>query len=172
MAEKNVQLKNGNDSIYPRTKIGNIVNNDGTPWTPSSGGLQIDDVYPVGSIYLSANSTSPASLFGGTWTQLKDKFLLGAGTYYTLNGTGGSKTVKLTTANLPSHSHTINATVRKGKYSSTVSDYGDTGNRLVTNSGATTTTISSLTSSSSVGSGTAHDNMPPYLVVNMWKRTA
>ena len=36
MAEKNVQLKNGNDSIYPRTKIGNIVNNDGTSWTPTS----------------------------------------------------------------------------------------------------------------------------------------
>ena len=42
----------------------------------------LDKTYPVGSIYLSLNSTSPASLFGGTWKQIKDRFLLAAGDTY------------------------------------------------------------------------------------------
>ena len=51
-----------------------------------------DDIYPVGSIYMSVNNTNPSNLFGGTWTQLKDRFLLGAGSTYTNGSTGGSAT--------------------------------------------------------------------------------
>ena len=68
--------------------------------------------YPVGAIYLSVNSTSPASLFGGTWEQLKDRFLLGAGNSYSINATGGATTHTHTTGNhtltineMPYHSH-------------------------------------------------------------------
>ena len=43
-------------------------------------GLDFDKIYPIGSIYISANSTNPHDLFGGTWEQLKDRFLLGCGT--------------------------------------------------------------------------------------------
>ena len=39
--------------------------------------LDLDTVYPVGSVYTSVNSTSPASLFGGTWELIQNKFLLG-----------------------------------------------------------------------------------------------
>lgn len=39
----------------------------------------IDLIYPVGSIYISVNSVSPATLFGGTWEQIQDRFLLSAG---------------------------------------------------------------------------------------------
>ena len=49
-----------------------------------------DMIYPVGAIYISVNSTSPASLFGGTWEQLKDRFLIGAGNSYAVNATGRS----------------------------------------------------------------------------------
>ena len=69
----------------------------------------VDLVYPVGSIYMSVNSTSPATLFGGTWSQLKDRFLLGAGNSYSVGDTGGETTVTLSTANLPSHSHGLNS---------------------------------------------------------------
>lgn len=69
-------------------------------------------IYPIGSIYLSENSTSPATLFGGTWTQIKDKFLLTAGDTYKAGNTGGSSTHKhttaghtLTTNEMPSHTH-------------------------------------------------------------------
>lgn len=58
-------------------------------------------VYPVGAIYTSTSSTSPASLFGGTWEQLKDRFLVGAGNTYAVNATGGATSA--------SHSHTVNS---------------------------------------------------------------
>ena len=69
----------------------------------------LESVYPVGSIYTSTNSTSPATRFGGTWVQIKDRFLLAAGDSYAAGGTGGAATVTLTTANLPSHKHSIGA---------------------------------------------------------------
>lgn len=65
----------------------------------------IDLIYPVGSIYMSVNSTSPATLFGGTWSQLQDRFLLGAGSAYTNGNTGGATTVTLTTSQIPAHKH-------------------------------------------------------------------
>lgn len=83
----------------------------------------LNAVYPVGAIYLSVNSTSPATLFGGTWEQIKDKFLLGVGdTYTTVGNTGGAASQSytpegtvdnhtLTTAELPSHTHGLNGHV-------------------------------------------------------------
>ena len=79
-----------------------------------------ETVYPVGAIYISASSTSPASLFGGTWTQIQEKFLLSAGSTHTAGSTGGafSKTINvsgttnehvLTVEQIPSHKHTIPA---------------------------------------------------------------
>jgi hypothetical protein len=64
-------------------------------------------MYPVGSIYMSVSSTSPATLFGGTWEQIQDTFLLAAGTTYTAGTTGGSSSHILTTDELPSHTHGI-----------------------------------------------------------------
>jgi len=63
-------------------------------------------LYPVGSVYISFNSTNPSTLFGGTWTRLKDRFLLASGDSYAPNTTGGSATKTLTTSNLPAHTHT------------------------------------------------------------------
>lgn len=116
----------------------------------------VDMVYPINSIYMSVNSTSPASLFGGGWTQLKDRFLLGAGDTYTGGATGGAATVTLSTNEMPSHSHGLStATVNNGwngvDYSTKASNY------------ATRDTMSA-------GGGGAHNNMPPYLVVFIWKR--
>ena len=67
----------------------------------------IDIVYPVGSIYMSVTSTSPAVLFGGTWEQLENRFLIGAGTNHAAGATGGSATHTLTTSEMPSHNHTF-----------------------------------------------------------------
>ena len=63
----------------------------------------INIIYPVGSIYTSTKSTSPAILFGGTWTQIKDTFLLTAGDTYTAGSTGGNATHTHTSA---AHTHT------------------------------------------------------------------
>lgn len=80
-------------------------------------------IYPVGSIYMSVNSTSPATLFGGTWQQLQNRFLIGASSTYAVNATGGATSVSYTPAGsnsggavqnttltvnqIPSHNHTF-----------------------------------------------------------------
>lgn len=63
-------------------------------------------VYPVGSVYISVNSTSPATLFGGTWVEIQDRFLLGRSSGHTAGSTGGESEVALTATNMPSHTHT------------------------------------------------------------------
>ena len=63
-------------------------------------------IYPVGSLYWSSKNTNPATLFGGTWTQIKDKFVLACGDTYANGATGGSSTVTLTVNQIPSHTHT------------------------------------------------------------------
>lgn len=56
----------------------------------SSGGVSISSVYPVGSIYMSVNSTDPSTLFGGSWERIQDRFLLASGSTYGAGTTGGS----------------------------------------------------------------------------------
>lgn len=125
----------------------------------------VDMIYPVGSIYMSVNSTSPASLFGGTWTQLEDRFLLGAGSTYTNGSTGGSSTVTLTTANLPSHSHAQYVASNTGGTLAANCDY-------VSYTSNSAKRVSQNIATGATGNGTAFSIMPPYLVVYMWKRTA
>lgn len=67
--------------------------------------LMLDNVWPVGSIYMSVISTNPSTLFGGTWQQLQNRFLLGAGSSYSNGATGGEATHKLTVNEMPSHQH-------------------------------------------------------------------
>lgn len=93
----------------------------------------LDFCYPIGSLYWSSKNTNPSSLFGGTWTQIKDKFVLAAGDTYSSGATGGSASVNLTTANLPSHYHIFTP---KGS----VSSHSHTLNSGNTSSSGTTAT--------------------------------
>lgn len=73
---------------------------------------QLDSIYPVGSIYMSVNSTSPATLFGGSWERLQNRFLVGAGSTYSAGSTGGSATDTVeidisTSGGLASHHHSF-----------------------------------------------------------------
>ena len=127
------------------------------------GGITIDDVYPIGAIYMSVNSTNPSTLFGGTWVQLKDKFLLACGDTYSNGATGGSAN-----AEVISHTHTFS----KGGVAITVgSDTAIFTNGFGTGShwNGSKTNESSITSTGVDGTG---KNMPPYLAVYVWKRTA
>lgn len=128
-------------------------------------GLDFDKIYPVGSIYMSANGTNPHDLFGGTWEQLRDRFLLGCGTKE--NGTiGGEENHTLTVAEMPSHYHTY-ASYQIGYPSSHTGDKD-----YITPVGRIpySPDVCSGTESSSTGSSIPHNNMPPYLTVYMWKR--
>jgi hypothetical protein len=121
--------------------------------------------YPVGAIYISTANTSPASLFGGTWTQLKDRFLLGAGNTYSAGATGGAATVTLTVDQMPKHTHDLSMASKQNTgsdYSTSYLGLGESGNTNYTNDNPV----------KSAGGGKSHNNMPPYLVVYMWKRTA
>ena len=219
-------------------------------WIDPTGSIDLsalwNSIYPVGSIYMSVNSTSPASLFAGTtWTQITDRMLMAAGSTYTNGNTGGSATTTLTTANLPGHTHSFSATsgnqsaghthslnshkhgipalsgtaASAGNHSHTITDrttsygqgaqtawrclswagtkhdYWDTVNSWEAGSHTHSVSIPADTYSTnassgstgsqsanhthsvsgttgSTGSATAFSNLPPYLVVYMWKRTA
>lgn len=117
--------------------------------------------YPVGSIYISVNSINPETFFGGTWEQIKDKFLLSAGDSYTAGTTGGEATHTLTIAEMPKHSH-----VERARNENTAG-YA---NQVL--GGYAYSSLSSEVTTDVAGGGQAHNNMPPYLVVYMWKRTA
>lgn len=143
----------------------------------------VDLIYPVGAIYMSVSSTSPATFFGGTWVQIKDTFLLSAGDTYTAGNTGGESTHTLTANELPQIT---------GSFSTSDNMLVNTlpSNTIATATGVFTrgvrsqTQVSGPTSSSATGQGVqnsinmsfganqAHNNMPPYLVVYVWKRTA
>ena len=144
------------------------------------------DLYPVGAVYISVNSTSPASLFGGTWEQIEDRFLLAAGSTYAAGSTGGEATHTLKESELPNITGTVQSGAGKSG-DSTSMGYGNF--RSVT--GVFTTSLecmytsdaadknrwpSSATSyqkiSMSFGGGASHNNMPPYLAVYMWKRVS
>lgn len=176
----------------------------------SAGGVTLDTVYPVGSIYISVNNTSPATLFGGTWEQIKDTFLLSAGDTYSAGATGGAATVKLTAtqSGVPVHSHTYtrptvssSGAVTNGitggshKHNIKIGQTSASGSARWTTSIATgytegtsyivdsththnlpnhthTLTGGGVADNTAADASTAHNNMPPYLTVYMWKRTA
>ena len=106
----------------------------------AENGLTTEDLYSVGSIYITTSSTSPATLFGGTWEIYDvDKQLVGVGsndtTTYSASVIGGSATKTLATVNLPAHAHSITPS---GTIVSTF-----TGSQVTTSSsGAHTHTIS------------------------------
>ena len=85
-------------------------------------------IYPVGSIYWSSNNTNPGTLFGGTWTQIKDKFILAAGDSYTNGATGGAATVTLTVSNMPSHTHSFTPSGTVGSHSHSFTPSGTVAN--------------------------------------------
>ena len=151
--------------------------------------ITLEDVYPIGSVYTSVVSTSPATLFGfGTWARIAQGRMLvgqdsGDASFDTAEETGGAKTVALATGELPAHTHGAGSYAAADHAhalgiflnlspdalgSNTMAPAGEQSGSGTGNSGALTVSGTS----GSTGSGTAHQNLPPYLVVYIWKRTA
>lgn len=130
----------------------------------------VRQIFPVGAVYLSIDSTNPATYFGGTWQQFgQGRMLVGVGTgtdangqsrTFSSQGTGGEYTHALTESEMPSHTHSM-----KG-YGSTLGK-GSEGWRFGSGGSQTATGIINNT-----GSGTSHNNLPPFIAVYMWMRTA
>ena len=167
--------------------------------------------HPVGSIYTSINDTNPEELFGGTWEQINDVFLLASGKR-NAGETGGEEEVTLTTGQMPTHTHTgpshthtlashahtatsasagahthnvdrnKNAASGSDRYAAQYASEGTTTTTssagahshtiTVNGSGQLTTGAAGTGNTGSAGSGKAHNNMPPYKVVNVWIRVA
>lgn len=127
------------------------------------GNYILDKIHPVGSIYISENSTSPATLFGGTWERVKDRFLLAAGDTYSAGSIGGEATHKLTVGEMPAHRH---------NYLLTTSDDGDVQKWFPSGSEFQYGKYQDQSYMLPTGGNQPHNNMPPYLAVYMWKRIA
>lgn len=112
--------------------------------------------------------------FGGTWEQIKDKFLLSAGDTYSAGKTGGEATHTLTIKEMPNHNHAKITGLSGSQVLHFVSGSGNTRQQaaVITNTGNTNAAYDGEASTSYTGGGQAHNNMPPYLVVTIWKRIA
>ena len=118
-------------------------------------------LFPIGYVYISVNNTNPGTIFGGTWEQIKDTFLLACGDTYAAGTTGGEATHTLTVAEMPSHNHAIEMTSGGVAYQVERVPFG---NQSVW--GNSTLPIKPT------GGNQPHNNMPPYLAVYVWKRVA
>lgn len=142
-----------------------------------------DIIYPVGSIYMSTTLTTKAqveAIFGGTWEKLEGRFLLGSSSSYANGATGGEASHTLTVDEMPSHEHiqrAEGANYQEFEVFRGWSD-GETGSLIGNSHRANGTQAVYITNGSQyvhtwkAGNDQAHNNMPPYLVVNMFKRTA
>ena len=123
----------------------------------------LDNVYPVGSIYMSVNSTNPKNLFGGTWEQIQGRFLFGMNSSYPAGSTGGEITHKLTQGEMPKHNHIIYAPNAGGPDKGAALGFPEVG--------SPNTWWAAACMTEQTGDNEAHNNMPPYLSVYIWKRT-
>lgn len=136
------------------------------------GDSLLNRLHPIGSIYISVTETSPAELFGGTWERLKDTFLLAAGDTYAAGASGGEAEHTLTEDEMPKHRHKQYAEYSAGSLSLEQYDvYLPTGAWSQIWESGGRSGFTSL-NGNKTGGGGAHNNMPPYLAIYVWKRTA
>lgn len=130
--------------------------------------LSVLAAYPVGSIYISTNATSPATLFGGKWKEIHGAFLFANSALHKAGTIGGEEEHTLTVQEMPSHYHDVYAGNPSGNDTSP-SGYSGWSN---VNDLTDKTYWIQASKTSTAGSGAAHNNMPPYLSVYMWERVS
>lgn len=142
------------------------VTNGGTG--QSSIASFISNAYPVGCIYTEVTGVNPGTTFGfGTWVAFgAGRVLVGNGSSdqaFTAGTTGGESNHLLTTGEMPSHNHALNARAYIGDGAGTAVSLAVTGASFIKTTTDTT---------ANAGSGSTHNNLQPYLVVYFWQRTA
>lgn len=141
--------------------------------------LLSDILYPIGSIYMSTNSTNPENLFGGKWTQINGRFLYATTTSKT---TGGASSVSYTPAGtVGSHALTVEEMPSHDHYISGYTDNANTGSNYYVLTKGSSVYGSKNTNKSGGGKGHSHgftgtkatiNTMPPWFSVYCWYRTA
>ena len=178
---------------------GNVPDANGNITVPTTDAntikrVVLDTFFPVGSIYMDATgNVNPNNQFGGTWAKIENRFLYGSGSKG-IGATGGAETVTLNTNQIPSHNHSLSGVRSAGGFGTGKTRRTDnvsaeypawgvfskTGTAVNTSNGAEASgreinfDISRNVSGTSgnQGGGGSHENMPPYVVVAIWKRTA
>lgn len=162
----NLALGKGVPSFFIDTKkssvgVNCLPNQSDVLQLGESAWLTAQGAYPVGSIYLSVTDVDLATLFGGTWERIGGRFLLGADSTYAAGSTGGEAAHTLTVDEMPKHNHEVdnlnasgNSTPFMTVQAQEKKGYGGNVQTMY------------------AGGGKAHNNLPPYLAVYMWKRTA
>ena len=135
----------------------------GEPWKTLA-------MYPVGAVYISVNETSPATLFGGEWERLENRFLIGAGDTYTNESTGGATSTPINYSNLPTS--VLRAAKNLKTNAVSINNAGWTNSSIAANTYTTVTVDSVGTLGDSYAGKSNISIMPPYLAVYMWQRKA
>ena len=129
-------------------------------------------MYPVGSIFMSSHSVSPANIFGGTWSALTDqKFLLPSDAW---DAVGGEVTHTLTVDEMPHHWHNIQENTQGAWQNMYLWRTNVSGGQLwyMPAAGGMNTATNMRIATDNVGNDMAHNNMPPYRTCFCWVRTA
>ena len=176
LTTKGIKLTSGTD--YGDTLPNNPATNQLFFQTAGTN-FVLDNVYPIGSIYMNVNSTNPGTLFGGTWEQIQGKFLLGMSSSYPAGSQGGEASHTLTTEEMPSHGHNpaneagYSGFITNSKKAFSIGDMGSqSGSGRYYPFATADFDISRNTLTGTTGGGKSHNNMPPYLSIYIWKRTA
>jgi len=128
----------------------------------------LEKVYPIESYYWSSNNKSPSEIFGGSWTKINGRFLFASDSNHYVGETGGEERVTLKINEIPSHSH---------NYDRFNYDQTHGGNSIPGTTEGYFPFVKKdydyyrSNSTSSTGGGCSHNNMPPFLTANCWKRT-
>lgn len=131
--------------------------------------------YPVGSIYMSANATNPGTLFGGTWARIQGRFLLAADENHAAGSTGGEAAHTLEEDELPNIQGLVNATfsgATEGLFNSASGAFSLDNEKNASNADSAPSYSRYADLKMEFGGGQPHNNMPPYLSVYVWQRTA
>lgn len=125
------------------------------------GSRALRSAFPVGRVYISVDEVSPASLFGGTWEKIEKKFLYGTVGGAPIGSTGGEEMHTLTIEEMPSHVHQL------------AFFEGEAGGLGAAALGRNTLPFDFANDRIGTSGGSQpHNNMPPYIAVNIWKRVA
>ena len=168
----NMEINNINvDNITSRNNKfsldsdGNLIVNSITANNFGEGNTTDDQaicnmIYPIGSIYMSVNDVEPSMLFGGGWERIEDRFLLACGPNFSAGTIGGEVTHTLTIDEMPRHEHKAFRT--GGTAWTFTTSWSQTGKNTWDGMAGNQMTVA--------GGNQAHNNMPPYLAVYIWKR--
>lgn len=143
---------------------GNLVVNSIIARETNNLETNFDAIYPIGSFYFTSSNTNPSILFGGSWRQIKDKFILSCGDKYQNGSTGGEESHTLTVNEMPHHNHTVISNIIHGD--------GPIVNHEILNTGIFAGEGRNRFYSDCYGTGgdQPHNNMPPYLAIYVWER--